>query len=237
MKTFQRRSGFTLLELCSVVGVVALLFALTLPAFQRIREQARSSACLGNLRNWATAIAAYAGDHGGLLPQNEYPKDPSAPESGNLLFFHALAPYAGYKYPISDPAAFRKTILACPAETEFVKKPFYHYAMTADLNYRIQGSTPQLPRTSVRLQNLKNASTYVILSDSFESCVFYANTRAKMENFTNAFRRHGGVPNFLYADGHAQPFPATLVGYGDPGGTSPYWKNTWFANGLEPSKR
>ena len=63
-----RRGGFTLLELLVVMVIVAILAALLLPVLAQAQRQADSTACVSQLGKIGTAIAAYAGDHDGLLP-------------------------------------------------------------------------------------------------------------------------------------------------------------------------
>ena len=59
--------GFTLVELLVVVGVIAVLASLLMPALARAREQGRRAACLSNVRTLTAAWLAYAENHRGRL--------------------------------------------------------------------------------------------------------------------------------------------------------------------------
>jgi prepilin-type N-terminal cleavage/methylation domain-containing protein/prepilin-type processing-associated H-X9-DG protein len=60
--------GFTLVELLVVIGIIALLLALLLPALSRAREQANLVKCLSQLRNMAQAAHLHAAEHQGYMP-------------------------------------------------------------------------------------------------------------------------------------------------------------------------
>jgi prepilin-type N-terminal cleavage/methylation domain-containing protein/prepilin-type processing-associated H-X9-DG protein len=62
------RAGFTLVELLVVIGIIALLIAILLPALSRAREQANLIKCMATLRGMAQAAHAHAAEHQGYMP-------------------------------------------------------------------------------------------------------------------------------------------------------------------------
>src|SRR5256885_3486160 len=67
-----RRRAFTLVELLVVIGIIAVLIALLLPALGRARAQAQTAACLANLRSIGQAIGIYAVNNRQSLPYGSW---------------------------------------------------------------------------------------------------------------------------------------------------------------------
>jgi len=64
------RGGFTLVELLTVIAIVAVLAAILLPTLSNARERSNGMFCLNNTRQLTMAWLVYGEDHEGGLPYN-----------------------------------------------------------------------------------------------------------------------------------------------------------------------
>ncbi len=159
--------AFTLIELLTVVAIIAVLTALLLPALVSAKERGRRAACKSHLRQFLLGLHMYAGDHLEKLPTG-------MSELGNGTDEHIpVIPRATRNELIKYAGSAR--ILDCPS----LGKPFNRidgwfesgYGFVIGYNY-LGGHTntpwPQLrtqfvPWTSP--QSLNNNNQLVLLAD------------------------------------------------------------------------
>jgi prepilin-type N-terminal cleavage/methylation domain-containing protein len=118
------RAGFTLVELLTVIAIVALLVSVLLPALGRARESAARTVCMSNLRQIGQGLYAYAADHRGCaLPFELYTPNPSGAGMRNdpwPLLMVDLKYVAGGRHrslPVeSSPGG--SNIFRCPSGTD-----------------------------------------------------------------------------------------------------------------------
>jgi prepilin-type N-terminal cleavage/methylation domain-containing protein len=65
------KSGFTIVEILVVIAIILFLVALLMPALQRVKETAKLTKCISNLRQISMATFMYAADNEGLAPYDD----------------------------------------------------------------------------------------------------------------------------------------------------------------------
>jgi len=80
-----KKRGFTLVELLVVIGIIALLIGVLLPALSRARDRANKTKCLANLRTLGQAMLMYANAHKDRLPNTNPPLTTSDYDATNAV--------------------------------------------------------------------------------------------------------------------------------------------------------
>ncbi len=86
--TSQLRRGFTLIEILVVVGIIALLIGILLPALSKVQERARMTQTMGLMQEFAKACDAFQQEFGrypGLVPEEILANDPQISGTENAM--------------------------------------------------------------------------------------------------------------------------------------------------------
>jgi prepilin-type N-terminal cleavage/methylation domain-containing protein len=62
IRSFPRRSGFTLVEIMIVVLIIGVILSIAVPSFIQARQSARKSSCIASLKSIETAKEQWAMD-------------------------------------------------------------------------------------------------------------------------------------------------------------------------------
>jgi prepilin-type N-terminal cleavage/methylation domain-containing protein/prepilin-type processing-associated H-X9-DG protein len=253
LSTPKRRSfsGFTLIELLVVIAIIAILAAILFPVFQKVRENARRTACLSNTKQMAMAVAMFTQDHEEFLPKAYFNDQCNGVNTG-LPYYSGydaiLYPYikSGAVFSCPDDSTngtYKPGVLATPPVNDATSGPVtfgtsYRYNASNETNGPFNNvSLAQLPEPAqciliaegvrgVDSANYNDLSTWATGDDDYVC-----------NNFTNntAFDRHSTVGRSVAAETSHTAEPQTsnwgqgLSNYvfADGHAKALRWQDTW----------
>jgi prepilin-type N-terminal cleavage/methylation domain-containing protein/prepilin-type processing-associated H-X9-DG protein len=220
-----RISGFTLVELLVVIGIIAVLIAILLPALNKARAQARATQCLSNMRQVGIGLQAYVVESMQVLPPHVPSPDPN--------FFGGVADYGNQNVVQTNPNVlglllpylhFNRGVMLCPEALPYYGTNAFNPTVDSDTNYMVNGVV-----VGQRITRIPHSSEVVLLQED----KFHFNT-----SFTRPFRNtptpnatylywhiyfntqgigheyganHNRGGNYLFIDGHAERRALSMI--------------------------
>jgi prepilin-type processing-associated H-X9-DG protein len=233
----RKRIGFTLVELLVVIGIIALLIAMLMPALTRVRQQAISLKCKAQMRDVGMALRMYSQDFRGVLFPigKEYTNprtnrrewqtlgyEPSMPDLGRsarwpVPVFHIVDEYTQGTYDQSKPIASLSVTnppqLTCPADVD--PREGHTYILNKYLAINIEHSVKLGGRVRDKLGNGRSDSDVVLMGEKRPSEPDYymeAEPASEFDRVVDPYK-HGIKlgSNYLYLDGHVDILPPKVI--------------------------
>jgi prepilin-type N-terminal cleavage/methylation domain-containing protein/prepilin-type processing-associated H-X9-DG protein len=157
------RGGFTLVELLVVIGIIALLIAMLLPALNRAKESAKTVQCASNMRQMGAAFIAYAQDF-----KNKFPPNLGSPPHA-WYDEDKIVKYLPRREVVSGTKNAGGGVLVCPADDEDVVRSYaQNWLSVAFTSAGAVGLANGPPRTgSFFSYGVKDSSRIILLVEAY----------------------------------------------------------------------
>lgn len=203
MKKTNNNQNFTLIELLVVIAIIAILASMLLPALNQAREKAKTIKCVGNMKQFGSAVAMYTNDYEDWMPvATTTPDDVVKLRNWGMEIS---------QYIFSSPVAvsdrkLRTGVFACPSFQNPTSNP------DADGGYAWnQHYVGHTPAGRIKVLQIKEASSTITIADTVNTgtaAVWFV--KIFTPNQANTWGmpglvsgRHGGALSMVWTDGHA----------------------------------
>lgn len=131
IRKHSKKTGFSLIELVVVVGIIAMLLMIVIPSLYKAQGRVQTVTCQSNIKQWGIYLVIYANDNNGFLP------------AGSRDWVTVLQPYStdssSHVTTRSDTlttADGRNSITCCPQATQPSEgsegQPFVSYILQSE---------------------------------------------------------------------------------------------------------
>ena len=157
-----RARGFTLVELLVVIGLIAALISILLPALSRAYASAQLTRCASNLKQVCTALLTYATDNKGQFPPNFSLPSPGA------YWYHEdrLGRYLGAAGALPS-YGFIGPVVRCPDDPEGARSYAMNIWASSKVDSSVRSAVPA--RGTLFRSNVPMGSTTILAAEKWST--------------------------------------------------------------------
>jgi prepilin-type N-terminal cleavage/methylation domain-containing protein/prepilin-type processing-associated H-X9-DG protein len=227
--------AFTLVELLVVIGIIALLVGLLLPALSKARRESQRAACLANIRSFQIAQTNYAADNKGYLVAPGLSHGVTDDHHGHgdedddhhegheeAAWFNTLQKYYANRllarcpsddsphWPGGTPIGGRYRV------TSYGVNPFLGGTMTPYGPTYIKITQVRRPSTTIQFMEMAETGPFAVadhadIEEWSEHPMEHAPEHLQLHRHGGRARTWGAVANYSFLDGHAESLPFSEV--------------------------
>jgi len=253
------RRAFTLIELLVVIAIIAMLAAILFPVFSTVREKARQSACLSNMKQLGLSIVQYEQDCDSIMPrgvsnnsnntgwggtiyayvQNPQiflcPDDTAPSEVNNPTAYGTSYCINGNLFNTSTHSGVNESALKMPSKTLLLCEVIGNGGYNLDLEYahNVSDSPSGIGKGANDPGGNGGCSTGFApcpASSPLRYDTGYFQNAAATYCFNNPTGRHSNGSVFLFCDGHAKWMMAQNISAGANNPTDAQCGMPWGVN-------
>ena len=185
------RSGFTIVEMIIVIGIIGVLLSFAFPALRTFQMEAKSVQCLSNLRQVGTILQSYMNQNRDIPPMTDF--IPTATDNG---------PRGGLPFALRGYLPVDNKCWCCPADNDEVDS-----LSTGTSYFYIPGLLRYSP--SVQIQVQQALIPYYLNPNIDEDALERRRTDMESRLVTAFYRQDGSRMPML--NGQCRPVTSALV--------------------------